>query len=769
MAVTFYLYLFAIGLLLLARLFIRPSNGGPSINQDDQPTTLSRRGAFIPYIFGRAITEPGFGWADDVGRYSRQEAIGGASGGKGKGGGGGGSIGQTVWFSAGWHQIATGPRTALRGIYEGGKKVWPPEGDPGITRTSAPSGTIINAGQVGTFAIYWGEFDQPVDSVLQTKMGIGSRWPGLCHIVWRDKRLGSSQAWPVLKYETEGDIKCVDALADPYIMDDGEGARGVNGMHAVLQILTGKFPYGFGLSAEEVDRVSAETASSVVIDEHLAVNFVIRDGENGEKTLQGIFTDLGMMMPIFGPKLMFMMMRQNVSDVPVLSNDVLMSPNLEIIVPTDEKDFDRVVFTYKDQDYAYRDNDIAFSNDGVADEKRRYKEVTISLATPTHVRVATTIANRRIQEPFGDDGTIKIKAVRGASLLLPGQAFNLPEVGPVRVFSSVPDTFTAACTIECILDSYGIAPDLNIIDTGNQNAGDSGGTPLGAEQDIAFTFIELPEALSGGMLRIVVARIRAHSGITGANIWVSADGASYVSLGQQTGACGGGIIEDALPPSDEDTIEDGPTFEVYGPDIGTIRDLTSDVAGWSSGSQIAIINKEVFFLRNITAVSEDDWDPSHIYAVGDSVIPTAVFGVTGFRYVCVDPGTSAGAEPSWSRVAGESTVDNGVVWRTAGYRYETHGLKRARYGTVKGDHEAGAFIFICNPNILTPMSSPLLVPGVDICMKTQPYTPAVATTISGADAVCDTITGIGTGKTYWVDDEAELLIDSDDDRFFFKD
>lgn len=53
------------------------------------------------------------------------------------------------------------------------------------------------------------------------------------------------------------------------------------------------------------------------------------------------------------------------------------------------------------------------------------------------------------------------------------------------------------------------------------------------------------------------------------------------------------------------------------------------------------------------------WSPSHVYSLGDSVIPTTP---NGYRYVVTTAGTSNSSEPSWGVVLDGTTSDNTVVW-----------------------------------------------------------------------------------------------------------
>ncbi len=181
----------AIGIALAyaASLFLEKKENSPVV--DDKPTTLSKRGSYITWHIGRrrigpwwagpeADAPPRRAWAGQ-----RQPPAGN----------------QVVYHENAWHQLCVGPCESLRGIYQGGKLIF----DGPITQDSHPSGSEVNLGKEGKFTIYWGEEDQPVNNYLgnSDRVGISSRWPGMCYVVWKSKRLGPSPHWPMMEYVLE--------------------------------------------------------------------------------------------------------------------------------------------------------------------------------------------------------------------------------------------------------------------------------------------------------------------------------------------------------------------------------------------------------------------------------------------------------------------------------------------------------------------------------------------------------------------------------------
>lgn len=182
-------YIIVIGLSLLAQQLLKKKPKSPV--QDDKPTTLTIRGSYTTWICGIRMVGPVFAWAGD--RFKRKESVGGGKGGD--------SPKQDVWYESGWHLLSVGPCDALHKIIDGGRVIF----DGPITRTSHPSGSTIDLGSEGVFEIYWGEDTQPINTFLgdPSRVGVSSRWPNCCYILWREKRLGATAFWGKIDYEIE--------------------------------------------------------------------------------------------------------------------------------------------------------------------------------------------------------------------------------------------------------------------------------------------------------------------------------------------------------------------------------------------------------------------------------------------------------------------------------------------------------------------------------------------------------------------------------------
>ena len=165
--------------------------------QEQKPAQFSEEGTWIPLMIGRyrVGANQGRPW----GRFFIEEPVDG-EGGKGHGGGGSSSK-QTVWYESGWHRIAVSAgEMYLHRIFVNGEVLW--EGE--LNSVDDPSGTQVDLGGEGSFRVYWGEKDQPIDDYLPEGLsGHTARWPGVFHIVWLNRRLGGFAVWQAHEYEVE--------------------------------------------------------------------------------------------------------------------------------------------------------------------------------------------------------------------------------------------------------------------------------------------------------------------------------------------------------------------------------------------------------------------------------------------------------------------------------------------------------------------------------------------------------------------------------------
>lgn len=181
--------LFVVGLALSYLSARMMADKNKNLARDDKPTTLATRGSYLPRLIGRRRIGPIFAWAGN--RQDSRQKVGGK-------GTGGGSSKQHVFYEDGWHQLCIGPAYSLTEVESGGKIIF----SGIITSDSHPSGSTIDLGDEGAFQIYWGEVDQPVNTYLgdASRVGVSSRWPQTCYVLWKGRRLGTSPAWQLMTY-----------------------------------------------------------------------------------------------------------------------------------------------------------------------------------------------------------------------------------------------------------------------------------------------------------------------------------------------------------------------------------------------------------------------------------------------------------------------------------------------------------------------------------------------------------------------------------------
>ena len=100
------------------------------------------------------------------------------------------------------------------------------------------------------------------------------------------------------------------------------------------------------------------------------------------------------------------------------------------------------------------------------------------------------------------------------------------------------------------------------------------------------------------------------------------------------------------------TAKSGVRIAVYRTDVsGTLRYMVANVPNDSTVSSLRILD--------ITGDTPSAWSRSATYSVGDRVSGTAVVGLEGR---CTTAGVSAGYEPVWPAVVGDTVTDGTAVW-----------------------------------------------------------------------------------------------------------
>jgi hypothetical protein len=581
----------------------------PEFTFDDTPTTLAQRGGFIPLVLGRRRVGPVFAWAGD--RVVIKE---GGSGGKGSSGGGASSGPpiQHVYHEAAWHILCVGPAEKLHQIYRNGEGQLPAP----IDRVGTPSGSTV-ATPFGSFQIFWGECDQPLNGFLGAfdRVDVTSRWPHHCYVVWTRYRLSTSPRWPQVEYEIEVRVDSTIPVlddSDDFIDETAPGSEddGVNPGWALSQLLTGSFPHGVNIEPSRVDHDRLEELGDALgaDTERLPLNILIQKGKSAEKVVGDILQDIGATLPQIAKQLVPFLMRVG-GTLPIFDDTTLTTrvPTREFIVGGPQGD--RLIYLYRDRTIGYRVEDLAIDDDAVALRRGVYKTKRLKMSTITDHATAVKIADRRAQEDTASSYVVTIELARQGRLLGAGQAFTIEGRGDFRVASMELKQLSSLVVIDAVRDFYSVpATGFSPLPPGSSG----GGVP--PLPDDPFDFMEMPFEISGGSIfaspiAIAVVRNRAHNQITDATLFMSTNASFFRLYGVANDLSVTGLLTEAIDPLDDEVIEDGPVFDADSllVDLANVLDLTSDPLSWRQGRQLLFINDEIFFLRNITALGGTLW------------------------------------------------------------------------------------------------------------------------------------------------------------------
>ncbi len=593
----------SVALSYLANRFFAPDTPDPLV--DDTPTTLSRRGAFIPRVWGTRRVGPVFAWAGNR-RTEEKKAGGGGGSDFGGGGAGGGTL---TYFEKGWHAICVGPVFSLIQIRKGSTPLL----DNIILASDNPSGSAFSQGN-SNYRFYWGTCDQEPDPIISssagTRVGIASGWPFLCYAFWDDRNLGGSPNWPQLDYTVQTRPINSPLTGSDAWLDNGT-STGWNPAHLLYELITGEFPHGANRPPEFLDLNRFEQLGALMEGEHLALNFMAKDGVSAARLVADILQDCGILLPQVGNTLVPWPIRETLTPfeevIPTFDQSNIEAPPPEIEIKyTDQTGTDRMVFSFPSEDNRYRAFDLVIDDDSQAQVNHARKDSPINLPTITNFDIAANAADRRQLELLTNTDVVKGKFNREARLLSSGQRFNIAGVGTFRTLTNKILTDQGACNLEYIADAYsdpptGFIPDAPDPETQIPDRNES----IPASDDVAFDFYEVPCTISQNTQPIIFGvRGRDNQSITGAVALVSLDDTTYTNLGSAGVNMNTGLLDEAIPLSTNVLIEQGPlvTLDTL-EDVDLINDLSGDNGSWLSGTQICLINDEWFYLRNITIIS----------------------------------------------------------------------------------------------------------------------------------------------------------------------
>lgn len=458
--------LLAVGLVLSAAagLLLTPKLSRNPLVRNNTAPVLAERGAFIPRMIGTFRLGCVFAWAGKPRNITAES--GGFLG--------VGSTKTNITSQPGWHLICIGPAKRLIRIYQAGKIIFPIAGESVLDSATTPSGsTYALKSKQGTFRIYWGDNTSGPDPLLASAAGIScaSKFPNVMYIVWNNKHLQTANQWPELNYEVEvrpqisgsyisGTPWNDGTLIPPGLAEDGSvipagvGFRRDNGadpIHTIAELILNTYPQGVGVPLANIDTTFFNAAQAITQSEGILSNVVCQDGNKASSMINDILSDIGGVIPQVGDKLIIFLIRKETS-IPTLTTDALVAPLPEKVFLQGDQPTNRIIYLYKDREWAFRDNDITIDDDSV--QLGRLQSVQTPLNSVIDLDIANVIIDRKQLENLVNVKTFTITANRQARTLSPGQVFFNSDLGQVRVTSVQRPDQSSTIALECVADVY---------------------------------------------------------------------------------------------------------------------------------------------------------------------------------------------------------------------------------------------------------------------------------------------------------------------------
>lgn len=450
----------------------------------------------------------------------------------------------------------------------------------------------------------------------------------------------------------------------PYIYDAFEG---VNAAHLLDQFLHAPSPHGVELPrGDYFDVDSLEDLGVLIETEDLRTNVVFKGGVTLEDALESILLDLGIAIPsdpITG-LLRFLPVRDPSGSVISVPEEMVVSyPEIEAL--QDNPTADRIVYSFADRTRGYRETTLLFNNDGTTSLEKRANVKTIALTIATDLIEASKIAERRRLEDLVRQTKVRLVLNREGRLLLPGQVISVPSVldENLRILSVSPSVDSPNTTVECIIDVFGIPQPGVDFDFGGAPSSSGSSAPVA---DPRVYIWELPRIIISEENKVAILRTRATLQTTDAGLWFSGTGSIYSFVGSHTSACLSGELLEEIPLGSLLVSGDVAEVDFDGPpDFFLVDDYSGDPDNWYGGRQICLFvnpsgEEEICFLEALT--------------------------LTGVASAYLK------------------------------------GLIRGRWGTSRIDLPVGSQVFVFPASTVQLFSDPLVSPGSDLYVKTQPRT-----------------------------------------------
>jgi len=391
---------------------------------------------------------------------------------------------------------------------------------------------------------------------------------------------------------------------------------GWNGAHLVASLLFDAWPNGIAQDKSRWDLTSFDDFAAIMTTEDLRCAIKAVEGRDVRAILGALMQDLGFTICL-NPRtalLQIVPWRLPVAPLPNIPVEgMVRRPRKRLSLGIRKND--RLVFAFDDETNAFRDMTIHVDDDGQATRKEFFNQQVVPITATSHYNSAALIAQRRAAEELSKAHTFRVYTNRAARSLLPGEPIVVEGFDEVMRVTAVKfDPLSGEVELALMNDFYGSTINDFIQPYPKPQPG-GGFDPLGEE---VTALVEIPEALTGpnGPQSVALFSLRAHQGIGSHLNNISRDNITYTDVGiDPTIVAGGHMVDSAsgITADGEWLIDQGPTFETFGDDIGDVLDLSADITSWRNGRQLAIMvdpitgDQEIFYLQKVTFVSGDTY------------------------------------------------------------------------------------------------------------------------------------------------------------------
>lgn len=603
---------------------LAPKIKRPGPVDGDAPVTTTQRGEYLPRVIGIRRVGPWIAW-----------------------------VGNRSWVGGGWlegafHCLCVGPANRLTGIFVNGENILTAANGSGpINKTTTPSGSTVTLPAYGSFRIYWGENDQPINSNLGALIGISSRWPHICYLQWTFFHLGSgAPTWPSIEYQVE--VRPANYSSElgllgnsPWLSGTTEGSfqdEGPNPGHVLYELMFEEFPLGLGLP---LDRFEI-TDLALIADVHdSGVDYqytsIVSKGESFKENLGEILRELGwgIRFSETDGRLRFNWISY-IFSIPTIPEELIVGPLPEFEVNAADKQKTGILYTFANRLLNFEPTTKPVDDDSRADGSPNQKKVDISTVTDPYR--ASIVGNRIGQFELATDFIVRFQTQFEGRRIIPTQVIFLEDIScSLRVVSIKRQVDSPVVHVAAIRDS------INTQQLGATVSNPGLLAPSAPPPDEVFDFVTSwtdPDA-------IIVLRLRTGNLVDKAHIWISADDLAFTDIAIDRTTMAGGLLTAGM-----DAVQTDAELEMTNPDdLSQVLDLQGDPASFAAGRQMVIIGSEIMFLEYVTDLGSGNLELSNItrgehgttpavHSIGDPVFILKSEDIVELRSVLIASGTT---------------------------------------------------------------------------------------------------------------------------------